>query len=280
MSVEVPIVFDCRGDRLVGVVARPESPSRRGVVIVVGGPQYRAGSHRQFVLLARRLAQDGYPTLRFDYRGMGDSEGEPRAFTAIDDDIAAAIDALQRAVPGVTEVVLWGLCDAASALALYAARDDPRVAGLALVNPWVRSSETYAATQVRHYYLARLFRGDTWRRALAGELRLIASLADALRSVRTMLRRRRPSIDTAWPFQARMAEGVLGYRRGVLVVLSGDDLTAREFADRAEREPAWRAALARDAIVRRELPEADHTFSRAAWRERVEQWTLDWVRSL
>jgi len=47
-----------------------------GVLIVVGGPQYRVGSHRQFVMLARFLADHGVPCMRFDYRGMGDVSGE------------------------------------------------------------------------------------------------------------------------------------------------------------------------------------------------------------
>ena len=47
---------------------------------MVGGPQYRVGSHRQFTLMARAFAAAGYPVLRFDYRGIGDSEGESRGF--------------------------------------------------------------------------------------------------------------------------------------------------------------------------------------------------------
>jgi len=45
------------------------------------------GSHRQFVQLARRLAKQGYPTLRFDYRGMGDSEGVYRSFENVGPDL-------------------------------------------------------------------------------------------------------------------------------------------------------------------------------------------------
>jgi len=51
-----------------------------GVLIVVGGPQYRVGSHRQFLLLSRRLAAEGHPVMRFDYRGMGDASGAMRGF--------------------------------------------------------------------------------------------------------------------------------------------------------------------------------------------------------
>ena len=40
---EQAIVFECSGARLCGVLHRPSRPDRRGVVIVVGGPQYRVG---------------------------------------------------------------------------------------------------------------------------------------------------------------------------------------------------------------------------------------------
>ncbi|HBZ05431.1 MAG TPA: hydrolase 1, exosortase A system-associated, partial [Massilia sp.] len=49
----------CRGAWLYGIVSLPAAPHPRGVLIVVGGPQYRAGSHRQFTLLARDLAAAG-----------------------------------------------------------------------------------------------------------------------------------------------------------------------------------------------------------------------------
>ena len=90
---------------LLGIIHLPEAVSRRGVVILVGGPQYRVGSHRQFLLLARALAQHGVPVLRFDFRGMGDSDGEFHGFEKLDKDIAAAIDAFAAAVPQVDELV-------------------------------------------------------------------------------------------------------------------------------------------------------------------------------
>ncbi len=76
------ISFDCDGESCVGGVGEPTAGSNAtdvGVAIIVGGPQYRAGSHRQFILLARRLAHAGIPALRFDYRGMGDSPGAMRS---------------------------------------------------------------------------------------------------------------------------------------------------------------------------------------------------------
>ena len=107
---EEAISFACGGDTLVGIVSTSSAPSNLGVVIIVGGPQYRVGSHRQFVSLARTLAAAGFPALRFDYRGMGDSGGDRRSFEDIEDDIRAAIDTLLASQPGLASVALWGLC--------------------------------------------------------------------------------------------------------------------------------------------------------------------------
>ena len=94
-------IFPCAGDQLLGIVATPELPQATGVLIVVGGPQYRVGSHRQFLLLSRALAEAGYPAMRFDYRGMGDSTGGLRDFEAVNDDIGSAIDVFQAHCPHV-----------------------------------------------------------------------------------------------------------------------------------------------------------------------------------
>ena len=58
-NAERGLVFRCAGEELVGILH--PAPGATGVVIVVGGPQYRVGSHRQFLLLARRLAASGIP---------------------------------------------------------------------------------------------------------------------------------------------------------------------------------------------------------------------------
>ena len=80
---QLALRFRCADDAR-GAPGRHTDPAAcagpRGVLIVTGGPQYRAGSHRQFVLLARFLAARGMAVLRFDYRGMGDSEGAPRDY--------------------------------------------------------------------------------------------------------------------------------------------------------------------------------------------------------
>ena len=271
---------------LIGVVSIPEVPGPRGIVIVVGGPQYRIGSHRQFVLLARRLAAEGYPVLRFDYRGMGDSGGEAQSFDDTGDDIDAAVGALAAACPGLREVALWGLCDAASAAAMYLARRDDRVRGVALLNPWVRSDESYARTQLKHYYLARIFSREFWSTLFRGRLDFRRSASDL---IDVFLRSIWGNMDNAAApggtgpalrsFQSRMARGLRNFERPALLILSGNDLTAREFTDFASTDPEWRWLGECQTLCRRELPGADHTFSKAEWRRQVEELTLTWLES-
>ena len=70
--------------------------------MIVGGRQYRVGSGRFFVVAARALAQRGVPVLRFDSRGMGDSDGAIQSFTEQQPDIQAAVDRMHAEIPGLT----------------------------------------------------------------------------------------------------------------------------------------------------------------------------------
>ena len=277
---ESVLSFDCEGEPLVGILAEPSegAPSEVGVLIIVGGPQYRAGSHRQFTLLARHLASNGFAALRFDYRSMGDSGGEARDFLGVDADIAAAITAFLAARPALKRVALWGLCDAASAALLYLdSTRDPRVAGVALLNPWVRSAASLAQTHVKHYYWRRLRQGEFWRKLLGGGVGL-----KAMRTLSSNLRLARgagKASDTR-SFQDRMAAGLRDARAPALLILSGDDYTAKEFIDHCATAQAWAGLLGAGQLRRVDLAAADHTFSDLTQAARVEAETHNWLVTL
>ncbi|HMC14226.1 MAG TPA: hydrolase 1, exosortase A system-associated [Albitalea sp.] len=285
MHTDVGLVFECAGDTLVGVLSKPTAPLATAVVVVVGGPQYRAGSHRQFVLLAHALAQAGFPVLRFDVRGMGDSSGVARSFESIGDDIGCALAALHQAMPGIERVVLWGLCDGASAALMYVETNrDARVAGLCLVNPWVRSEASLARTQVKHYYTQRLMQREFWLKLLRGGVgaQALRSLAGSVRrAVRSTARASRGTdgglATGVVAYQHRMAVAWQGFGGPVLLLLSGDDYTAKEFLEFIAVDPAWRGALARAGVQRQDLAGADHTFSNPTSREQAEAATLAWL---
>lgn len=276
--------FACSGLRLWGILSRPvatQATPRPAVLIVTGGPQYRVGSHRMFVSLGRRLAGAGHPTLRFDYVGMGDSDGERKSFDAAGDDLRAALEVLLQAQPSAPGVVVWGLCDAASAALMFLAADE-RVVGIVAANPWARSDASLAAVRVKHYYTARLLQRDFWRKLLAGGLDWRGSLSSLWRDLRGT-RSRDPGDSgrvTLPPFQQRMADGLRALRGPLLLLMSGNDLTAREFAEYAAASPAWRGLLQDPKVQRVDLPDADHTFSQRRWLERVLDETLAWLEGV
>ena len=262
--------------RMLGILSLPAAPGPRGVLIVTGGPQYRVGSHRQFTLLAAALAAHGMPVLRFDVRGMGDSEGSARDYRAAGPDIAGALAQFFDAVPSLREVVLWGLCDGATAAACHAPRD-ARICALVLLNPWVRSDAGLARATLRHYYLARLLQGAFWRKLLRGGVRVGASLV-SLRQVAAATRNAAPVRDDA-PAPA-LLRALTQFQGKVLLILSGDDLGAREWRALLAGDAAWRAVAARGQWTQTQVDGANHTFASAAWRAEVEQlcarWLLSW----
>src|SRR3546814_701854 len=180
-----------------------------------------------------------------------------------------------------SDVCSSDLCDAASAILFYAQRDS-RVAGVALLNPWVRTPESEADTYLRHYYLRRLRDRGFWQSAVRGKVNPVA----AARSLGQLLTQRfaiaggpRSAGQSARPLPERMADGLDRFAGAVLLVLCGEDLTAREFDDAAQRSPTWQRLLAAERVRRHDLAPADHTFSRRSWRDSVVDWTLRWLQS-
>ena len=282
VHAEQPVAIDCQGASLLGILHRPHGPAARvGLVLVVGGPQYRVGSHRQFVLMARFLAASGVPVLRFDYRGMGDSEGAPRDFEQIGPDIGAAVATLLREQPGLDGVVLWGLCDAATANAFYAT-GDRRIVGQVALNPWVRTVEGEAQAYLRHYYLRRLASAELWRKVFGLRFDWSGALGDFLRKLRLSSGGGdgQDRAELQGPLPDRLRHAQLDFTGPTLLILSGQDLTAREYESRVDETPVWREWTRSGQVTLRRLDEADHTFSRAAWRDQVARWTLDWLRQV
>lgn len=253
--------FNCEGHSLVAVIEVPERPVQRGVLVITGGPQYRAGAHRQQTLLGRTLASRGIPVMRFDARGHGDSEGSRRQFDEIEKDIGAAIRLFQARLPQVEELVLWGIADGATAAMLYA-HTDYRIGGLVVLNPWVRAPSADRSTPLPRPP-ARLGEMEFWRKMSAPGIDLAQSMLTIREQMRTTAR------DPATPMPQRIVASLSCFEGPVLAILAGGDPIGREFAT---------------MIVRYELrcrrvnvPGANHTFASRNWREDVAQVSANWM---
>lgn len=158
--------FACAGADLAGSLDGTSGGT--GLLLVTGGSQTRIGSHRMYERLAKALAHHGYPCFRYDRRGVGDSGGEDPGFRGSGPDLAAAAATFRRESPGLERIIGFGLCDGATALALFGAQAG--LDGLILVNPWLVEAEAGEPppAAIRHHYRRQLFSREGWKKILSG----------------------------------------------------------------------------------------------------------------
>ena len=125
------------GGELFGVYHPPQTTADRDVGVVLCEPIVREylKTHRALRQLALRVARVGFHALRFDYRGCGDSAGEPVGYGLQEwaEDAAAAADELKDR-SGVGKIAFVGLRLGAT-LAMLAAGRRRDVEGLVLWEP-------------------------------------------------------------------------------------------------------------------------------------------------
>ena len=131
--------FDANGRSLLAAMHLPSRLRPRSAAVLLCNPfgEEAVRAHRAYRMLARRLEETGYATMRFDYAGTGDSSGDIGEFGIADwlQDIAAAAAELRRE-SGIPRVVLVGLRFGAT-LAACAQREGLRAAHLLLWDPVV-----------------------------------------------------------------------------------------------------------------------------------------------
>jgi exosortase A-associated hydrolase 1 len=195
--------FDCEGAALGATL--DDAGGVAGLLMVTGGSQTRIGSHRMYERLSKGLSEHGISCFRFDRRGVGDCAGADPGYRGSGPDVAAALAAFRRECPALARIYGFGLCDGASALALFGDGLD----GLVMVNPWLVEATQNAppAAAVRRHYLARLTSREGWKKLLTGAVdfgKLARGIARLLfrredpslaRDIATALRRRRIPVE-------------------------------------------------------------------------------------
>ena len=240
------LTLACEGQTLVATL--DEAGGDTGVLIVTGGNELCCGAFGGQAALAASLAAHGYPTLRFDRRGVGDSTGTNAGYRSSGPDIAAAMAALRREA-GVRRVVAFGNCDAASALMLAGGAGAD---ALVLANPWTFPDEgdggdLPSPADARSRYARRLTDPRQILRLLRGQVNLRKLLAGLRQAVRPA--------PPATLLNA-LREGVEGFSGPVTYLVAGRDRTGQAFAR------LWKGPVQTD-------PHADHAFSGAS-----QEWLL------
>ena len=183
-----PVVFaNSDGLKLFGIVHHPSpgKPRPTPVILLSPGIKSRVAPHRLYVKLARRLAGMGFRVLRFDFSGLGDSEGLVHEATAAEfygtvqlgryvRDTQAAMDWMEKEYRA-SRFILAGLCGGAIT-GLLAGANDVRVDSLiGLGLPVILDSDQVDPAkyltageldQWRKGYIAKLFDASSWLRLL------------------------------------------------------------------------------------------------------------------
>lgn len=210
------LTVGCEGAELGASLDAGEGESEVGLLLVTGGSQTRTGSHRMYEKLAKSLAERGISCLRFDRRGVGDSNGEDPGFRGSAPDLAAATGLLRTQRPALKRVYGFGLCDGATALALFAA--DAGLDGMILVNPWLVEAEADAPppAAIRRHYRERLLSLEGWQRIFSGRIAYGKALQGLLKIGRA----------SASPLSAQAAEALKRSQLPAQWILATGDATA------------------------------------------------------
>ncbi len=257
---ETAITVPVPGGAMRAVLTEPVGAHEADLCVAFfsGGADRRTGPNRMWVSAARRWAAAGVSAVRMDPAGVGDGDGDSRAWSElrthysdaqVTDAVALLDAATQRGLP--TRFMLVGFCSGAYR-ALQVARRDPRVAGVCAIGlPFFHW--TWWAVNVRDNWLAM-----RERKATDGRLKR-AALSIVQPSLRVLVRIHHVVVRLAQPFPnrgERVMSGLSG--RGVELALL---LKSSSFAHEQVTAPRRRLRLRRLGGLRVErLPGDDQRF--------------------
>jgi pimeloyl-ACP methyl ester carboxylesterase len=169
-----------RGENLVGVWHETQSAVRdpqSAILMLHGWTGYRTGPHQMLTRAARRFAAQGFPVLRFDFAGRGDSDGEAELATlaTMTEDARAALRWLERE-QGSARAIVLGLCSGCEVALATAALASENVEQLLLWSAPVFAAQQSEARRARkrkshlREYARKLLRPTTWAKAISGKV--------------------------------------------------------------------------------------------------------------
>jgi len=243
----------CASDALAATL--DSATGSTALLIVGGGNEIRSGAHSGMAQLALRIAEQGFPVLRYDRRGIGESTGTNAGFLTSAEEIAAAARFL-RHENGMQHVIAFGNCDAATALALFG--PDAGVDGYILANPWViepsgEPEPTISSAAIRSRYWDRIKNPRTIVDLLSGKIdfrKLLKGLKQASRSEENSA------------LSLRLRDAMLRLEKDTLILLAKRDTTARAFLA-AWNSRDFEPVRNKVAITVEMLDSASHSFADA-----------------
>jgi len=272
MLTETPHIITIGEERLV---ADLHAGGPEGVILLAGWGGTRYGPQRILWQAASALAKQGLTTLRFDFRGRGDSTGDATTLSLdgmIADTVAAATWLHNE--HGVTKVNLVGLCSGGN-VALGAASQIPWMGDLVCWSLLPLMEHKAQATrqgtpraQLLQGYLRKALRPETWLKLLRGE-------ANVKGAMQTLAKDKEGDADEKRrKTSARDILADLADFNGNLHLVFGS--ADPEAAGSQAFFEAWRQRQGIPGYTRI-IPGAPHNYYTAKWTAEVIAQTVEWL---
>lgn len=303
------VTFENRtGHKLFGTIHRPIDSSNNElptIVLLSPGVKMRVGPHRLYSRLTEMLVGLGFTVFKFDFFGLGDSEGElnRKHLMEVYNDtesglfVEDAMDALDwlSTTTGEQSFLLGGLCGGAIT-SILAASENPRVLGLICLGPTVTMSMPpeqrmkYASSgelsALRGAYLRKLLDPKSWVRLFSlksdfGTIR--KSIGQALgRKSRPNKRSQSSESETNSNANPRFPTAffsIVKSGRKILLVFSQADKAYWDFQEKFAEKYPDELEDAQDFYEMRVIENANHVFTFREWEYAMHKFVGEWLKA-
>ena len=251
---EKPVTFKSHRQQIIGVLHLPKPKASRvpAVVFFHGFRGQKNEHHRMFVKMARKLADVGIASLRFDFRGSGDSEG---CFTDMTpcgevDDAHKAVAYLRNRPEVDPRRIGIVAMSFGAAIASVALGDDPAIKAIVF---WCPVAHPAALTEARvSALIKRQLRTNGWADMEGWAVgQAFVNEAVTLKPLESLARTEAP----------------------VLLIHGSADVDVPPTESRSYARVLRRAGC---TVKTRIIKDAAHTFDSIAFETRLFRRTLDW----
>ncbi|MBT3041410.1 MAG: alpha/beta fold hydrolase [Candidatus Thiodiazotropha sp. (ex Codakia orbicularis)] len=312
--ISTPVTIKNRnGLKLYGILEQPETTVKDTAILLLSpGIKMRVGPHRMYNKLSKVLVDKGFTVLRYDFYGLGDSEGALDQKILVDvynsiqngryiDDTIDAMDWL-GATYNIDKFVLGGLCGGAIT-GMLAGSADERVKGLialGLINVFEGGEDNFSKfvtegqlEDLKKGYISKLTDIDSWKRiiTLKSDFRTIFKIL--LKPIRVISNSIRENLtassknkivfvhDESSNTNPRFAPtffSMLQQSKKMLLVYSGGDRLLWEFKEKFENIYKSHLSDYSHIYELHTIPDANHILSLSEWEESMHKLVEEWLQ--
>ncbi|MCG7887281.1 MAG: alpha/beta fold hydrolase [Candidatus Thiodiazotropha taylori] len=312
--ISTPVTIKNRNDlKLYGILEQPETTVKDTAILLLSpGIKMRVGPHRMYNKLSKVLVDKGFTVLRYDFYGLGDSEGALDQKILVDvynsiqngryiDDTIDAMDWL-GATYTIDKFVLGGLCGGAIT-GMLAGSADERVKGLialGLINVFEGGEDNFSKfvtegqlEDLKKGYISKLTDIESWKRiiTLKSDFRTIFKIlfkpirviSNSIRENLTASSKNKIEFvhDESSNTNPRFAPtffSMLQQSKKMLLVYSGGDRLLWEFKEKFENIYKSHLSDYSHIYELHTIPDANHILSLSEWEESMHKLVEEWLQ--